>query len=128
MKSLSLALGALALAMLPASFALADTFNFSFSDALTLSGPAFSGSGTFTAMQQSGSDWLITGITGQVNGDPIVALLAPGSYPIGAPFVGPNDNILLYPPGLGLGPAYFDSNGVSFELLGNIDVNLNDTF
>lgn len=126
MKRFSLALGALALAMLPASSALADTFDFSFA------GAEFWGSGTFTATHQSGNQWLVTGVTGSVSSilgtDAIDSLLAPGSYPVGAPLIGPNDNILLDPPGPGFGPAYFDSNGVAFELLGGIDVDLNDTW
>ena len=124
MKSLSLALGALAIAMLPASSALADTFDFNFA------GAEFSGSGTFTATYQSGDEWLITGITGSltdgINTAQIDSLLAPGTYPTGT-LIGPNDNILIYPPEL-FGTKYFDHHGVGFELVGGIDVNLNDTF
>ncbi|HWB32695.1 MAG TPA: PEP-CTERM sorting domain-containing protein [Acidobacteriaceae bacterium] len=121
MKRLALAMSVLALAMLPASSAFADTFDFNFT------GNFFSGSGVFTADYQSGDQWLITGITGQVNGYTIDALLAPGSYPTGLG-QSPNDNILIFPGEAGFNsPKFFDHDGVSFELVGGTDVNLNDT-
>ncbi len=123
MKRLSLVLGALALALLPASSAVADTFDFSFT------GADFSGSGTFTATHQTGDNWLITGITGQVAGYTIDSLLAPGTYPTGT-LVGPNDNILIYPAEL-FGTKFFDHDGVAFDVdtpIGLVNVNLNDTF
>ena len=126
MKKLSLALGALAIAMLPASSALADTFDFNFSGAL------FSGTGTFTANFNSGDQWTITGVTGSVSSGLVTSnidsLLAPGTYPTGF-LQSPNDNILIYPSLSGLfgDPIYFDHNGVSFSLADGNNVNLNDT-
>ena len=120
-------MGALALAMLPASSAFADTFDFNFN------GPKFSGSGTFTATFDSGDQWTITGVTGSVTStldgtSNINALLPVNSYPTGFGQT-PNDNILIFPGTPGFrNPVYFDNAGVSFSLVNNDDVNLNDTF
>lgn len=125
MKRPFLLLGALALALLPASSAFADTFNFSFT------GLYFSGTGTFTATPQGGNDYLVTGITGSVSDiygtSAISSLLAVGSYPVGSGEV-PNDNILIYPPAGFFGTKFFDNKGVSFALANGVDVNLNDTY
>jgi hypothetical protein len=119
MKSLPFALGILAVALLPASSAFADTFDFSFT------GAVFSGSGTFTATLVSGDDYLISAVTGEVNGEGIAGILPVGTYPTGV-LQAPNDNLLIYPADLG-GNRDFDHDGVSFALLNGTDVNLNDT-
>jgi hypothetical protein len=119
MKRLNVALLVFAAAMLPASSAFADTFDFSFS------GAVFSGSGTFTATPDGVGKFLITNVTGEVAGSTITGLLPIGTYPTGAGEA-PNDNILIYPPQL-FGTKFFDHDGVSFSLADGIDVNLNDT-
>jgi len=119
MKRIPLALAVLAVALAPASSAFADTFDFSFT------GTFFSGAGTFTATPDGGNDYLITAVTGEVNGVAITGLLPIGSYPTGF-LQTPNDNILIYPAGLG-GTRDFDHDGVSFALKNGDDVNLNDT-
>lgn len=119
MKRLALILGVLSVAVLPASSAFADTFDFSFNGAL------FSGAGTFTTSAQSGDDYTISAVTGEVNGEHISGILPVGTYPTGFLQV-PNDNVLIYPPEL-FGTKYFDDKGVSFVLDNGVDVNLNDS-
>jgi hypothetical protein len=119
MKRLSLTLGALVLGALCTHSALADTFNFSFT------GSSFDGSGTFTATDNGGGIYTITGVTGTI--DPsgpgpdltISGLLAVNSFD-------GNDN-KLYDPGFFIGifgPYDFDNGGVSFLLNGGDKVNL----
>jgi hypothetical protein len=101
MKRLSLALGALALAVLCAQSSKADTFNFSFT------GTSFSGSGTIDATEIGNTDeYHITNIFGTTDGQSITGLLNPGTFDN-------NDNILFFPAILGLN---FDQQGVSFQL------------
>ncbi|MGA1982106.1 MAG: PEP-CTERM sorting domain-containing protein [Acidobacteriaceae bacterium] len=122
MKRFALILGAITILMLPASSALASTFNFNFA------GPFFFGSGTFTATPDGVDEYLITAVTGTVDGTSIVGILAPGSYPTGL-LETPNDNLLIYPPEVpwdGI-DKYFDDGGVSFILSSGVDINLNDT-
>jgi PEP-CTERM motif len=105
MKRLSLALGALALAVVCSQTAKADTFTFSFS------GSSFDGTGTFTATALGGNEYKITAATGTIDGSSI-SLLAVNAFQS-------NDN-LLFDPGFTeflQGPFNFDSSGVSFLLV-----------
>jgi hypothetical protein len=120
MNRLSLALGALALALLPASSALADTFNFSFT------GVQFSGSGSFNATETGNGVYLITpgtDITGSVSSflgtSNITSVLAVNTFD-------GNDNKLFYPGQGFFGEKFFDANGFSFGLADGIDINLYD--
>jgi hypothetical protein len=115
MKRLSLALGALALAIVSSQCAKADTlFSFSFT------GSSFDGSGTIIGTE-SGTVGLntvydITGISGIVDGQSIASLLAVNTFD-------GNDN-KLYIPGLLLGTFNFDTSGVSFKLANGSNVNI----
>jgi hypothetical protein len=101
MKRLTLALGALALAVLCTQTSKADTFNFSFT------GTSFSGSGTIDATEIGNSDqYHITGIHGTTDGQTITGLLNVGTFDN-------NDNILFFPDVFGLN---FDQQGVSYQL------------
>jgi hypothetical protein len=128
MKKLGLALGVFALALLPAASAHADTFfDFTFIGTTPLNGqPLFSGTGVFDTVADGSGQYLIQGVSGFVNGIAIKTLLAPGSYPVGGGET-PNDNILLFPGQGPFGGKFFDHAGVSFQLFGGIDINLNDT-
>jgi PEP-CTERM motif len=110
MKRLSLALGALALALVGTQCSKADTFSFSFS------GSAFDGSGTITATSIGGNAYDITGITGMVDNQSITSLLGVNKFD-------GNDNI-LYEPGFLFGIFNFDNAGVSFQLSNGNDVNI----
>jgi hypothetical protein len=127
MKRLSLALAALSLAALTSTSAFADSVDFTFS----FTGSNYSGTGTFITTSAGGDQYLITGITGKVNGTAISSLLSTGSFPTGFGNV-PNDNLLIYPGTFGFNsPSYFDNAGVSFTVGAGgteYDVNLNDTF
>jgi hypothetical protein len=127
MKRFSLALAALALAALTSTSAFADSVDFTFS----FTGSNYSGTGTFVTTSEGGDQYLITGITGEVNGTAISSLLSTGSFPTGFLNV-PNDNLLIYPGTFGFNsPSYFDDAGVSFTVGSGrteYDVNLNDTF
>jgi hypothetical protein len=107
MKKISLALFALALVALPTSSAFADTFDFSFT------GPLFDGSGTLTATPDGGNDYLITGVTGEVDGSTITGLAS-------------NDDMLIYPSRGFFG--VYDNAGVSFSLANGDDVTLGDVW
>ena len=115
MKRLSLVLGALALAVVSAQCAKADTlFSFSFT------GSSFDGSGTITGTE-SGTVGLntvydISSITGVVDGQNITSLLGVNTFD-------GNDN-KLYVPGLLLGTYNFDADGVSFQLANGSNVNI----
>ncbi len=126
MKKLSLALGALALAAMPAISAHADTFSFSFT------GSEFSGSGLFDATLQTGSttaydinrayDGSVQNLGGITSN--IVSLLDVNTFQ-------GNDNVLMYP-GVVVDPTnpgalplqYFDEAGVSFQLADGKQVNI----
>jgi hypothetical protein len=113
MKQRTLGLCILALVTLATtSAAYADTFDFSFS------GPLFSGSGTFTAIERGASDiYDITGVTGTVK-------YWAGSSQINS-LGGPGDNKLTYR-GFLLPTNFFDSKGVSFGLANGDVINLSD--
>jgi PEP-CTERM motif len=121
MKYFALALGALSLALLPSSSAMADTFSFSFS------GVGFSGSGTFQATEVGKTDMYTitsgTDVTGSVwsslGTTNFTSVLAPGKFDS-------NDNKLDFP-GTGFDDSnFFDSKGVSFSLADGLDLNLSD--
>jgi len=107
MKKISVALFALALVALPASSAFADTFDFSFT------GPFFDGSGTLTATPDGGNDYLITGVTGEVDGSAITGLAS-------------SDDMLIYPSRGFFG--VYDNAGASFSLANGDDVTLGDVW
>jgi len=127
MKHRLLKLCTLALAILStASVAHADTFDFNFAGVPVLgSNLLFSGTGTFTAIEEGSSDvYDITGITGTVtdwSGTSIITSL------IGVSMFDGNDNKLVYP-GILLGTKFFDSDGVSFGLANGNEINLNNVF
>ena len=127
MKHRLLKLCTLALAILStASVAHADTFDFNFAGVPVLgSNLLFSGTGTFTAIEEGSSDvYDITGITGTVtdwSGTSIITSL------IGVSMFDGNDNKLVYP-GILLGTKFFDSDGVSFALANHDEINLNNVF
>ena len=108
MKRLSLILGALALAAIPSTSALADTFSFTLSDGMT-------GSGTLTATDDGGGKYTVTSATGTIDGQSISLINVNG-------FEG-NDNLVYNDPGYytpvaPFGPFDVDYDGISF-LLGN---------
>ena len=127
MKHRILKLCILALVILStASVAHADTFDFNFSGVPVFgSNLLFSGAGTFTAIEEGSSDiYDITGVTGTVtdwSGTSTITSL------IGVGMFDGNDNKLVYP-GILLGTKYFDSDGVSFGLANNDEINLNNVF
>jgi hypothetical protein len=105
------------------SFTLTDAgsgnFDFSFS------GPSDSGSGAFiTALTGTPGQYLITGMSGTVDGAAITSLFAPGTFPVD---FGGGDN-LLFDPGVvdsgNVDPSALDLAGVSFEVAGGTDYNL----
>jgi hypothetical protein len=102
MKRLSLALGALALAVVCAQTSKADTFSFSFT------GSSFSGSGVITATHDSGNEYTITGITGTTAGQTITGLLGAGTFD--------NNDNKLFDPGNLFGTFNFDQQGISYQL------------
>ena len=108
----SLALGALALALVGTQCSKADTFSFSFT------GSSFDGSGTITATQAGGDVYDITGISGMVDNQSITSLLGVDKFD-------GNDNI-LYNPGFFFGVFNFDTSGVSFQLSNGDDVNIGE--
>jgi hypothetical protein len=112
MKRFSLALGALALALVGTQCSKADTFSFSFT------GSSFDGTGTITATPAGGDAYDITGITGTVDNQSITSLLGVNKFD-------GNDNI-LYDPGFFFGVFNFDSSGVSFQLSNGDDVNIGE--
>jgi N-acetylneuraminic acid mutarotase len=87
-------------------------FNFSASGTYTKSGgfvsgdPQISATGAFIGTLQPDGSYLITGITGTLNGAPIT-LLSPASF-------NTNDNLLFPAQDSPLG-AYFDNNGIAFS-------------
>jgi hypothetical protein len=91
----SLWIMALLFAAIGAPNAHADSFTFTF-------GGIASGGGTFTTNPLSGGTYLVTGITGNVDGLTITSLFAPGGFH-------GNDNE-LYPTS-----PLVDVNGISFE-------------
>jgi len=118
MKRFSVALGALALAVLCSQSAKADTFTFSFSPVVG-GFDTYSGSGTFTATEVGNTAvYNITGIAGSVDGSNITGLLNVGTFD-------GNDNELIDPAFLGI--YNFDQGGVSFKLQNGDDVNLGDS-
>jgi hypothetical protein len=112
MKRLSFALATLVVAALTSTSVFADSIDFSFS----FSGSSYSGSGTFVTTSEGNNQYLVTGISGEVNGTSISSLLSTGSFPTGFGNV-PNDNVLIYPGTFGFNsPAYFDNAGISFTV------------
>ncbi len=87
-----------------AGVASADTFNFSFT------GNGDAASGTLATTAEGGGEYLITGVSGTVNG---ATILSPVSY-YGS------DNLLFVP----ADPAYLDTNGFSFVTSSGADYNL----
>jgi hypothetical protein len=83
----------------------ADQFNFS------LSGTGVSASGTFTTNPQSGGTFLVTGLTGSLNG---------GSMSLLPPLTNYNSNNLLYPtsPFVDLQGIEFAVRGLGYDLYG----------
>src|ERR1700723_1105729 len=65
-----------------------------------------SGSGTFITTFEGGGVYLITGITGTVDGQTITGLISPGGF-------NSNDNLLYYPPA-----PQLDATGVAFVIAG----------
>ena len=107
----------LAAAVAPANAATV-TFDWTLTaPAASLGGFEFTGSGTITAntTATAGVD-IATGITGEVNGSTITALLAPGTFES-------NDN-LLFPNGVShTNPTKLDGDGIAFAIAaGNLDV------
>jgi hypothetical protein len=105
------------------SVARADTFDFSFSGIL------FSGSGTFTALEEGETDvYDVTGVTGIIRdwaGSSNISSL------IGLNKFTGNDNKLIFPgiaPPFFLSTKFFDTNGVSFALADGDVINLNDSW
>jgi len=93
------------------SSAQAATFNFIYSlPPVGQNGMSVSASGTFTTSAFNGTEFLITGMTGFRNGEPITGLLPPDSFP-------PNSNLsndnFLFP-----SSPFLDVNGVSFTVAG----------
>jgi hypothetical protein len=89
----------------------AQSFDFSFT------GPD-NGSGTFTTTTTSTpGEFLVTGVSGTVDGSAITTLLAPGTFPTFDP--PPNDNLLFFPaPDLDFeGIAFEDAAGELFNIL-----------
>jgi hypothetical protein len=107
MKRLSLVLGALALAAIPSTSALADTFSFTLTGGLT-------GSGTLVATDDGGGKYTVNSATGMINSQSISL--------IGANGFDSNDNFVYDNPGYNPGVIPFSSDvdydGISF-LLGN---------
>jgi hypothetical protein len=117
MNRLSVAVGALALAALCSTSALADTFSFSFS------GPLYSGTGTFVATNEG------PGPLGSTEFD--ITQILSGSV---TPAFGPSSNITglsgfdgadneVFDPGI-LGIYKVDSDGISFTLADGVKVNV----
>jgi hypothetical protein len=99
----------------------AGSGNFDFS----FSGPSDSGSGVFmTSLTGTTGEFLITGITGTVDGSTINSLFPAGTFPTE---FGGGDN-LLFDPGVisppNLEAAYLDLSGVSFAVANGTDYNL----
>jgi PEP-CTERM motif len=85
-------------------FANSVTFNFKFTDTAT-NGTVISSRGTFAATLVSGSEFLVTSISGTQNGS-AMTLLAPGAY------AGNNNDVFSSSPFLNLGGlAFVLSNG-----------------
>lgn len=99
--------------LLCSACAFADTFKFTFTGDDT-------GHGTLTATETSTpGEYLVTDISGKMNGNDITALLPVDTYP---PNNTPeNDNLLFYPD---TGSGYVDIAGIAFELSNGKDVNL----
>jgi hypothetical protein len=70
------------------------------------------GSGIFTTTAiGTAGEFLLTGVSGTVDGSAITTLLSPGTF---APFDPPaNDNLVFYP--MSAGSGYVDYEGVAFE-------------
>jgi hypothetical protein len=114
MKRLSLVLGALALAAIPSTSALADTFSFTLSDGLT-------GSGTLNATYDGGGKYTVNSASGTIDGQSISLIGVNG-------FEG-NDNDVYNNPGYytflpPFGPFDVDYNGISFLLANDSQVNI----
>jgi hypothetical protein len=105
---------------LTSTAAYANVFTFSFT------GASDSGSGTFTANPNgTAGEYVITGMTGTVDGSAVMAVLGINSYPF-APFA-TNDNILFDPASVqapNFTAGFLDINGVSFVLANGEDMNL----
>jgi hypothetical protein len=105
------------------SFTLTDAgsgnFDFSFS------GPSDSGSGVFvTSLTGTAGEYLITGMSGTVDGAAITSLFPVGTFPVE---FGGGDNLLFNPGVIDSGDvlaSYLDLSGVSFEVAGATDYNL----
>jgi hypothetical protein len=82
-----------------------ESFNFSFTG-------LDNGSGIFiTTPTGTAGEFLLTGITGTVDGSAITTVLSPGTF---ATFDPPaNDNLVFYP--ISAGSGYFDDAGIAFE-------------
>jgi len=140
MKKLTLALSIAMVAALPSTAAFADQAggytndvlsSFTLTDAgsgnfdFSFSGPSDSGSGVFiTALTGTAGQYMITGISGTVDGSTISSLFAAGAFPVE---FGGGDN-LLFEPGVvdsgNLDPSDLDLAGVSFEVASGTDYNL----
>lgn len=121
-KTLALCVLGAAAAVLAATPAHADTFQFSFSGTFSITGIYFGGSGYFDATQIGSSDvYQITNVyDGSVDSNIGAPSAITGIIAVNG-FQG-NDNLLYYP-----STGYFDHDGVSFSLANGDDVNLNDT-
>lgn len=129
----------LGIAALGVGSARADEFSFSFSgpDVSHSNEFSFSGSGTLYATYSGALNvWDISYISGTVTTETYTGrFTAPDSttYNIGGLLptgtFGNNDNILYAPPGISFsGADYFDTDGVSFSLVGGSDVNLDTAY
>jgi PEP-CTERM motif len=94
-------------------------FDFSFT------GPTDFGSGVFTTSPTGkAGDYLITGISGSVDGSTITALDPVGTYPFN---LGGADNLIYFPAVTGTYdkyPSFLDITGVSFEIAGGQNFDL----
>lgn len=82
-----------------------ESFNFSFTG-------FDNGSGIFTSTTTlTPGEFLLTGVSGTVDGSAITTLLSPGTFPTFDPPA--NDNLVFYP--VSAGSGYLDFEGVSFE-------------
>jgi hypothetical protein len=116
MKSkLPLVLTAVATVAFGSGSALAAPYYFNFN----LTGSVVTASGTFTAASTgTAGEYLITGVTGVIDGFTITGLDAVGTYDVSS--LPDNDNMLFYPAG---SAGFFDDGGLSFQANG-VDYNI----
>lgn len=97
----------------------AASFHFSFSLPLFNQSTTDVGSGTLTATQISGDEYLVTGITGTTSAwGSITGLVPAAKYPAGT---APNDNLISFP-----STPYLDGDGISFYVQGAGDSGTNE--